>query len=70
MQINIRERSQEIADCIKTKTRQSVRALAAATGFSKSSAGRHRQGIERRTQASGSDCGTSQLAIAGCGASS
>ncbi len=50
MPLTIRERSQKVASCIKTHVRQTLKALAEATGLSQSSVYRHRQAIERRNQ--------------------
>ncbi len=50
MPLNIRERSQKVANCIKTNTRQTLKSLAAATGLHPSSVYRHQQAIERRNQ--------------------
>ena len=50
MPLNIRERSQKVADCIKTNTRQTLRGIAAATGIHQSSVYRQQQAIKRRNQ--------------------
>ena len=50
MSLTIRERSQKVANCIKTNVRQTLKAIAEATGLSPSSVYRHRQGIARRNQ--------------------
>jgi hypothetical protein len=50
MVLNIRERSQKVWQCLCEKTGQSLRAMAAATGISKSSVHRHVQAMERRQQ--------------------
>ena len=55
MGITIRERGQKVADCIQSHVKQSVRAIATATGLNKSSVHRHQQGIERRNQYPESD---------------
>ena len=48
MKPNIRERGQKVADYIKTNVNQTLAAIAAATGVSKSSVHRHQQSIEQR----------------------
>ncbi len=50
MPLTIRERSQKVANCIKTKVGQTLKAIADATGLSPSSVYRHRQAIARRNQ--------------------
>ena len=50
MGITIRERGQKVADYIKNNVNASVRAIAVATGLTKSSVHRHLQGIDRRRQ--------------------
>jgi len=50
MPLNIRERSQKVADCIKTKAGQTLKTIAASTRLHPSSVHRHRQGISRRNQ--------------------
>ncbi|MDJ0703763.1 MAG: DUF6399 domain-containing protein [Leptolyngbyaceae cyanobacterium MO_188.B28] len=55
MGITIRERGQKVADCLQSNVKQTVRAIAAATGLDKSSVHRHQQGIERRNQHPESD---------------
>lgn len=50
MPLSIRDRSQKVADCIKTNVEQTLRGIAATTGISKSSVHRHRQAITRRNQ--------------------
>jgi AcrR family transcriptional regulator len=50
MPLTIRERSQKVADCIKTNVKQTLKAIAEATGLSQSSVYRHRQAIDRRNQ--------------------
>ncbi|MEL6456151.1 MAG: DUF6399 domain-containing protein [Cyanobacteria bacterium J06623_5] len=50
MPSNIRERRQEIADCIQTRSTQTLSAIASATGISRSSVHRHRQAIARSDQ--------------------
>jgi hypothetical protein len=55
MGITIRERSQKVADSIKSNVKQSVRAIAGITGLSKSSVHRHLQGMKRRRQYPESD---------------
>ena len=55
MKPNIRERGQKVADYIKTNVNQTLAAIAAATGVSKSSVHRHQQSIEQRQQYPESD---------------
>ncbi len=50
MPLTIRERSQKVANCIKTTVRQTLKAIAEATDMSPSSVYRHRQAITRRNQ--------------------
>ncbi|MEO1351905.1 MAG: DUF6399 domain-containing protein [Cyanobacteria bacterium J06635_15] len=50
MSLTIRERSQKVFNCIKPNIRQTLKAIAAATGLSSSSVYRHRQAINRRNQ--------------------
>jgi hypothetical protein len=50
MKLNIRERCEKVWQCIRQKTRQSIRAMAAATGIPKSSVHRHLRLINRRQQ--------------------
>lgn len=50
MEITIRERGQKVAASLKRNVKQSIRAIADATGLSKSSVHRHQQAIERRNQ--------------------
>lgn len=50
MKFNIRERSQKVLECLTSKTQQSLRAITAITGISKSSVHRHLKAIERRQQ--------------------
>ena len=50
MSLTIRERSQKVADCIKTDANQGIESIASAIGISKSSVHRHQQGIARRNQ--------------------
>lgn len=50
MTLTIRERSQKVADCIKTNAKQGLESIAAAIGLSKSSVHRHQQAIARRNQ--------------------
>ncbi|MEM9092465.1 MAG: DUF6399 domain-containing protein [Cyanobacteria bacterium P01_F01_bin.53] len=50
MSLNIRERSQKVAKCIKTKTVQTLKSISATTGLHPSSVHRHRQAIARRHQ--------------------
>ncbi|MEM8643011.1 MAG: DUF6399 domain-containing protein [Cyanobacteria bacterium P01_G01_bin.54] len=50
MSLTIRERSQKVADCIKTNVRQTLKAIAEGTELSVSSVYRHRQAIHRRNQ--------------------
>ena len=50
MSLTIRERSQKVADCIKTNANEGIESIAAALGISKSSVHRHQQGIARRNQ--------------------
>lgn len=50
MPLTIRERSQRVAACIKTKSTQGIESIAAAIGISKSSVHRHQQAIARRNQ--------------------
>ena len=50
MPLTIRERSQKVANCIKTQVGQTLKSIADATGLSPSSVYRHRQAIARRNQ--------------------
>ena len=50
MTLTIRERSQKVADCIKTNAKQGIESIATALGISKSSVHRHQQSIARRNQ--------------------
>ena len=50
MPLNIRERSQKVASCIKTKTSATLKTIAATTGLHPSSIHRHRHAINRRNQ--------------------
>ena len=50
MSLTIRERSQKVANCIKTNVGQTLKTIAEATGLSPSSVHRHRQAIARRNQ--------------------
>ncbi len=50
MNLTIRERSQKVADCIKTDAIQGIESIAMAIGISKSSVHRHQQAITRRNQ--------------------
>ena len=50
MSLTIRERSQKVADCIKTNAKQGIESISAAIGISKSSVHRHQQAIARRNQ--------------------
>lgn len=50
MPLTIRERSQKVANCIKTKTSSTLQCIAASTGLHPSSVHRHRQAINRRNQ--------------------
>jgi len=50
MLINIRERSQKVASCIKTKASATLKTIAATTGLHPSSIHRHRHAIKRRNQ--------------------
>ncbi|MEL7052588.1 MAG: DUF6399 domain-containing protein [Cyanobacteria bacterium J06588_5] len=50
MPINIRERSQKVASCLKTKASATLQTIAATTGLHPSSVHRHRHGINRRNQ--------------------
>lgn len=48
--LNIRERRQKVADCIKKRGAQTLSAIANATGLPRSSVHRHRQAIARTHQ--------------------
>jgi hypothetical protein len=50
MPLTIRQRSQKVADCLKTDVAQTLKAIAAATELHQSSVYRHRQAIRRRNQ--------------------
>jgi len=50
MPLNIRERRQKVANCIKTKTAQTLKAISENTGLHPSSVNRHRRAIARRNQ--------------------
>ena len=50
MGTTIRERCQKVAGYFKTSTIETIEAIAAATGLSKSSVHRHQQAIQRRNQ--------------------
>ncbi len=50
MPLNIRERSQKIASCIKTQASATLKTIAATTGVHPSSVHRHRHAIQRRNQ--------------------
>ena len=50
MPLNIRERSQKVANCIKTKAAQTLKAISESTGLHPSSVHRHRQAMARRHQ--------------------
>lgn len=50
MNLNIRERSQKVLQCLCQRTQQSIRAIAMGTGIPKSSVHRHLKAIERRQQ--------------------
>ena len=50
MSLTIRERSQKVADCIKTNAKQGIESRATTLGISKSSVHRHHQAIARRNQ--------------------
>lgn len=50
MSLTIRERSQKVAECIKTDAHHRIESIASAIGISKSSVHRHQQGIARRNQ--------------------
>jgi hypothetical protein len=50
MSFNIRERSQKVANCIKTKTFGTLKTIAETTGLHPSSVYRHQQAIKRRHQ--------------------
>lgn len=50
MELTIRQRCQKVADTIKTNVNKSLKAIAAATGLSKSAVHRHQQAIARRNQ--------------------
>lgn len=50
MPLNIRERRQKVADCIKTQASKTLTNIAAITGLHPSSVHRHRQAIHRRNQ--------------------
>ncbi len=50
MRLNIRERCQKVFQVCSTKGHRTIRALAQATGISKSSVHRHQQAMQRRQQ--------------------
>ena len=50
MPLNIRERRQKVANCIKMNTRQTLTSIGIATGLHPSSVYRHQQAITRRNQ--------------------
>jgi len=50
MPFNIRERSQKVASCIKTKASETLKVIANTTGLHPSSVYRHQQAIKRRDQ--------------------
>ncbi len=50
MSLSIRQRGQKVAECIQTKRRQGLQAMAKATGLTISSVYRHQQALARRNQ--------------------